>query len=93
MDVILEIYGMGYRPKTQVQCHLDEEFMSLSIMDGEKVFEINGDRFRPGVSISNSEVGLASLSVSAFVYGSYVRTDLCQRRNSRHHTGMSAQRY
>ena len=29
MDVILEIYGMGYRPETQVQCHLDEEFMSL----------------------------------------------------------------
>jgi len=67
MDVILEIYGMGYRPETQVQCHLDEAFMSLSIMDGEKVFEINGDRFRPGVSISNSEVGLASLSVSAFI--------------------------
>ena len=67
MDVILEIYGMGYRPETQVQCHLDDEFMSLSIMDGEKVFEINGDRFRPGVSISNSEVGLASLSVSAFI--------------------------
>ena len=67
MDVILEIYGMGYNPETQVQCHLDDEFMSLSIMDGEKVFEINGDRFRPGVSISNSEVGLASLSVSAFI--------------------------
>jgi hypothetical protein len=67
MDVILEIYGMGYRPETQVQCHLDDEFMSLSIMDGKKVFEINGDRFRPGVSISNSEVGLASLSVSAFI--------------------------
>jgi hypothetical protein len=67
MDVILEIYGMGYRPETQVQCHLDDEFMSLSIMDGEKVFEINGDRFRPGVSISNSEVGLASLSISAFI--------------------------
>ena len=32
MDVILEIYGMGYRPETQVQCHLDELFMSLSIM-------------------------------------------------------------
>ena len=67
MDVILEIYGMGYRPETQVQCYLDEEFISLSIMDGEKVFEINGDRFRPGVSISNSEVGLASLSVLAFI--------------------------
>jgi hypothetical protein len=41
--------------------------MSLSIMDGEKSFDINGDRFRPGVSISNSEVGIASLSISAFI--------------------------
>lgn len=67
MDLILEIYAMGYRPETQVQCHLDETFMSLSIMDGEKSFDINGDRFRPGVSISNSEVGIASLSISAFI--------------------------
>ena len=36
MDVILEIYGMGYQPETQVQCHLDDEFMSLSIMDGKR---------------------------------------------------------
>ena len=92
MDVILEIYGMGYRPETQVQCHLDEEFMSLSIMDGEKVFEINGDRFRPGVSISNSEVGLASLSVSAFIFRLFARMEWFQRRNYRHHTGMFPQR-
>ena len=30
-------------------------------------FEINGDKFRPGISISNSEVGLASLSIAAFL--------------------------
>ena len=41
--------------------------MSLSILDGKKAFEINGDRFRSGISISNSEVGLASLSNAAFV--------------------------
>ncbi|MFC1815916.1 hypothetical protein ACFL0M_08240 [Thermodesulfobacteriota bacterium] len=28
---------------------------------------VNGDTFKPGVSISNSEVGLASLSIAAFV--------------------------
>ena len=41
--------------------------MSLSILDGKKSFEINGDRFRPGISISNSEVGLASLSIVTFL--------------------------
>jgi hypothetical protein len=75
MDVILEIYGMGYRPETEVQCSLDAEFMSLSILDGQKTFEINGDSFRPGISISNSEVGLVSLSVSAFILRSFVQTD------------------
>jgi hypothetical protein len=59
--------SLGYGPETEVQCHLDAEFMSLSIPDGNKAFDINGDRFRPGTCISNSEVGLASLSISAFV--------------------------
>jgi hypothetical protein len=37
-------------------------------MDGKKSFEINGDKFKPGISISNSEVGLASLSIAAFIF-------------------------
>jgi hypothetical protein len=41
--------------------------MSLSIPDGKKSFDIDGDKFTPGISISNSEVGLASLSIAAFV--------------------------
>ena len=41
--------------------------MSLSIPDGAKAFDIKGDKSKPGISISNSEVGLASLSISAFV--------------------------
>ena len=58
---------MGYLPDAKVQLSLDPEFMSISIMDGQKAFDINGDKFTPGISISNSEVGLASLSISAFV--------------------------
>jgi hypothetical protein len=41
--------------------------MLLSIPDGRRQFKINGDKMTPGISISNSEVGLASLSVSAFI--------------------------
>ena len=66
-EIMERLDAMGYGPDTQVQCHLDEEFMLLSIPDGKRSFKINGDKMTPGISISNSEVGLASLSVSAFI--------------------------
>jgi hypothetical protein len=40
--------------------------MSLSIPDGKHSFDIDGDRFTGGLSFSNSEVGLASLSISCY---------------------------
>ncbi len=36
-------------------------------MDGERTFDVNGDRFRPGCPSGTSEVGLSSLSISAFI--------------------------
>jgi hypothetical protein len=66
-EALFKLDQLGFKPETKVQCSLDEEFMSLSIPDGKKAFDINGDKFTPGISISNSEVGLASLSISAFV--------------------------
>jgi hypothetical protein len=66
-EILTRMDDMGYGPETEVQCSLDPEFMSMSILDGKKSFEINGDKFRPGISISNSEVGLASLSIAAFI--------------------------
>ena len=61
------IYSLGYNDKTNVQYSLDGDFMSLSILDGEKAFSINKEKFHPGISFGNSEVGLASLSISAFI--------------------------
>ncbi len=66
-EIMERLDFMGYKPDTQVQCSLDDEFMSLSIPDGKQAFSINGDKFKPGISISNSEVGLASCSISSFV--------------------------
>ena len=66
-EVMERLDSLGYGPDTRVQCKLDHEFMLLSIMDGNKAFDINGDKFKPGVSISNSEVGFASLGIAAFV--------------------------
>jgi len=66
-EVCERLDSMGYGPDTQVQCSLDPGFMLLSILDGKKAFDINGDKFKPGISISNSEVGLSSLGIAAFI--------------------------
>jgi hypothetical protein len=66
-EICERLDSLGYGSDTQVQCSLDPEFMSLSILDGKKAFDVNGDKFNSGISISNSEVGLASLSIAAFL--------------------------
>ena len=67
-EVLERLDSFGFGPETQVQCNLDDEFMCLSIPDKEYAFKINKkDEHVPGISISNSEVGLASLSIAAFV--------------------------
>ena len=63
LDRLLE---HGYKPNTRVQCSLDDEFMLVSVPDERDTFRINGDRMTPGISVSNSEVGLAALSISTF---------------------------
>jgi hypothetical protein len=65
-EVLARLDEMGYRPDIKVQCSLDGEFMLLSIPDGKRSFKIGTDKMTPGLSIGNSEIGLASLSVSAF---------------------------
>jgi len=66
-EIMERLDSLGYGPGTQVQCHLDAEFMSLSILEANQQFEVNGDRMTPGISLANSEVGLSSLSIAAFV--------------------------
>lgn len=58
----------GFSPDAPVQCRLDGELMMLNIPDRERAFKLDGnDEMRPGLSIVNSEVGLSSLILSAFV--------------------------
>ncbi len=65
-EVLTRLDDMGYDPETKCQVFLDGEFMLLSVLDGKQSFHVNGDRMTPGISVSNSEVGLASLSIAAF---------------------------
>ena len=65
-EVLDRLMGLGFKPDTRVQCSLDDEFMLVSVPDERETFRINGDRMTPGISVSNSEVGLAALSISTF---------------------------
>jgi hypothetical protein len=67
-DILKTLEAMGMEPETRVQAHLDEDFLSLNIPDEKGTYAIQrNDRVQPGVSISNSEVGLSSLTVTAFI--------------------------
>jgi hypothetical protein len=65
-EVLQRLDDLGYPPETPVQCHLDPEFMSISLLEGKQTFSIDGSKITPGVAISNSEIGLACLSIAAF---------------------------
>lgn len=67
LEVLHRLESLNYPLSTRVQCALDGEFMLLSIPDGRQSFSIGTEKMIPGVSVSNSEVGLASLSISLFV--------------------------
>jgi hypothetical protein len=67
LEVLERLRSLDYSLDRKVQSSLDDEFMLVSIPDERETFKVNGDRMTPGISISNSEVGLASLSIAAFV--------------------------
>jgi hypothetical protein len=66
-EILHKLDALNYSPDTRVKCSLDDEFMSLSIPDGRNTFSVSGEKMTPGISVSNSEVGLASLSIAAFI--------------------------
>jgi hypothetical protein len=65
-EVLEKLDSIGFGPETKVQVSLDHSFLQLNIPDSQKTFSVNGDKLTPGISISNSEVGISSLSLSAF---------------------------
>jgi hypothetical protein len=67
-EVMERLDSLGYSADTKAQCHLDPEFMLLNIPDANKSFSlVKGDEMIPGISICNSEVGLATLTIAAYI--------------------------
>jgi len=67
LEILERLKDLGYPSDMPVQASVDDTFMMVNMLEGEKGFSVNGDRMTPGISISNSEVGIAALSISAFV--------------------------
>ncbi len=68
VTVMERLDALGFGPEMKVQSRLDGNFMMLNIPDPGKEFAIQAkDKMRPGISIGNSETGIASLSIAAFI--------------------------
>jgi hypothetical protein len=66
-DVLNRLDQLGFGPETEVHAQIDPNFMSLSLPDESKSFLVKrGDSIVPGLTISNSEIGLSSLKIEAF---------------------------
>jgi len=85
--VMEQLAILGVEPDTKVQATLDDNFFSLSITDQQRAFNLNGkDRHFPGVSISNSETGRASLSISGFIMRLVCLNGLIARQRVKAHS-------
>jgi hypothetical protein len=66
-DVINRLDQLGFGPETEVHAQIDPGFMNLSLPDESKSFMVKrGDAITPGITISNSEIGLSALKIEAF---------------------------
>jgi hypothetical protein len=80
-QIIKQLYALGYDKKSDARCTIDDDFMSLSIFDDKSSFKINDDQMRGGHTYSNSETGLASFSLAAFIFRLVCSNGLLARKN------------
>lgn len=69
MEVLTKMLEYGFDSDGEIQFALDDEMMVLKMPEYGEAFYLAGkDKIVPGISITNSEVGILSLSIEAFYY-------------------------
>jgi len=66
VEVLDELHRLGYGDGVGVRFRIDDDFMSLALLNEERNFRVGRDEMTPGTSVVNSETGLSSLKVSTF---------------------------
>ncbi len=90
LEVLQELEASGIKGNTRVQTHIDDGLMLINIPEPDQEFAIQkGDEMMPGISITNSEVGLSCLSLSSFLFrlictNGMITTDEIARSTFRH---------
>jgi len=81
IQVIRNLYSMGFDKKTEVRLNIDDNFMALTLFDEDKGFKINGNEMRKASVFTNSETGLASFTLSALIYTLRCANGLISKKN------------
>ena len=69
MEVLSKMLDYGFSPQSEVHISLDHEIMALKVPEYGRTFKLSeNDKVVPGISISNSEVGLLCLTIQAYYY-------------------------
>ena len=69
MEVLTKMLEYGFDPSGEVHLSLDSELMVLKVPEYDRLFSLSEkDKIVPGISISNSEVGILALSISAYYF-------------------------
>lgn len=68
-DVLGRMVDYGFSLDTEVHYTLDDSLMNLKIPEYDRMFAFPGDdKMVPGTSIANSEIGVLSFSIEAYIY-------------------------
>ena len=69
MEILARMVEYGFSAETQVHYSLDANLLVLKVPDFTRAFGFgNGDKIVPGISVSNSEVGILAFSIEAYFY-------------------------
>ena len=68
MEILSRMLDYGFSSDAEVHYSLDQNILILKVPDFTKTFGFNGDKMVPGISISNSEVGILAFSIEAYFY-------------------------
>jgi len=69
MELLSRMLQYGFEPHQEVRYLLNPEMLVVNVPEYDRTFRVGEkDNVVPGISISNSEVGVMALSIDAFYY-------------------------
>jgi len=69
MEIMSRMLENGFKPSQEVQYRLDDNLLVVKVPEYERSFEVRTrDRMVPGISFSNSEVGMLAFCIEVYFF-------------------------